>query len=88
MIIKNITVKNASGIHARPATLIVKEVSKFQSDITFIKGEHEVNAKSIMGLMAMAAKQGEEIEIKVEGPDEKEALTAIINLFESNFSEE
>ncbi|AOY76573.1 HPr family phosphocarrier protein [Clostridium formicaceticum] len=88
MITKTIVVKNSSGIHARPATLIVKEIGKFQSDILFIKDGHEVNAKSIMGIMAMAAKKGEEIEVKVDGSDEKEALKAVIDLFESNFGEE
>ncbi|SNS25542.1 phosphocarrier protein [Anaerovirgula multivorans] len=87
MISKTVVLKNDTGLHARPATLVIKEASKFQSNITFIKGTQESNAKSIMGLMAMGIKKGEEVEIKVDGPDEKETLDTIIALFESNFGE-
>lgn len=88
MISQKITVKNAAGLHARPATLLVKKASKYQSDITIVKNDQEGNAKSILGVMAMASKKGDEIEIRVDGSDEKEALAAIITLFESNFGEE
>ncbi|SNS98141.1 phosphocarrier protein [Anaerovirgula multivorans] len=88
MISQKITVKNVAGLHARPATLLVKEASKYQSDITIVKNDREGNAKSILGVMAMAAKKGDEIEIRVDGSDEKEALAAIITLFEFNFGEE
>lgn len=88
MISKKIIVKNATGLHARPASLLVKEASKYKSDITIVKNDQAGNLKSILGIMAIAASKGEEIEIKVDGSDEKEALEAIITLFESNFGEE
>ncbi|MBM7614395.1 HPr family phosphocarrier protein [Alkaliphilus hydrothermalis] len=87
MIKQTVVVNNGSGLHARPATLVVKEASKFESDVTFISGTAEVNAKSIMGIMALGAKQGQSINVKVEGNDEEEAMKAIIALFQSNFGE-
>lgn len=74
---RKITIQNETGIHARPAGLIVKEAAKFKSSITIEKDGKEYNAKSIMSLMAMAAAKGEEITIKANGEDEQEALSAI-----------
>ncbi|SES86172.1 HPr family phosphocarrier protein [Anaerobranca gottschalkii] len=87
MLERKITVTNKSGLHARPAALLVQTASKFSSDITLVKGASEVNAKSIMGIMALGAGQGTELTIKVNGADEEEALNALLELFNSNFGE-
>ncbi|KXG73700.1 Phosphocarrier protein HPr [Thermotalea metallivorans] len=84
---QEIIVKNETGLHARPAAMIVKIASRFQSNIIFAKEDHEANAKSMMGIMALGAAKGERIEIRIEGADEKEAMDAMISLFESNFGE-
>ncbi len=65
------------GIHARPAGLLVKAVSKFQSNITIKKGESEGNAKSIIALMTLGVKQGDEITFLIDGPDEAEASESL-----------
>nr|WP_201769245.1 HPr family phosphocarrier protein [Fervidicella metallireducens] len=77
---KKIVIQNETGIHARPAGLIVKEASKFKSNISLIKGEKEYNAKSIMSIMTMAAAKGEEIIVKANGEDEETALSAVVEL--------
>ncbi|SHJ61770.1 phosphocarrier protein [Geosporobacter subterraneus DSM 17957] len=87
MLQKEIEIRNATGLHARPATLLIKTAAQFKSNIVLIKENNEVNAKSIMGIMAMGAVKGEKIQIRADGSDEKEALEAIISLFETNFGE-
>lgn len=88
MIEKIMTVKNRAGIHARPASLIAQTANKFSSEITLEKDEIEVNAKSIMGVIAMAAGYNTTIVLKVEGDDEQDAAVAIERLFETKFEEE
>ncbi|MBS3995173.1 MAG: HPr family phosphocarrier protein [Alkaliphilus sp.] len=87
MVKKTITINNPTGLHARPATLIVKEASKYKSHISLAHGTHEINAKSIMGIMSMGLSMGSEVDIIAEGVDEHEALEGIVVLFESNFGE-
>ena len=84
MTTKKLIVKNRAGIHARPSSLIVEKASAFQSSITIEKGNLTVNAKSIMGIMTMAA----ELTLTAEGVDEVEDAAAIEQLFESKFEEE
>lgn len=83
MIEKRVTVENETGIHARPAGLIVREASKFKSGISLIKGTKVFNAKSVMSVMTMAADKGEEIIIRADGPDEELALAAMVNLIKT-----
>lgn len=85
---REIIVSNKAGIHARPAALLVKTASKFDSDVFFSCDGTEVNAKSIMSVMMLAAAMGSAVKIKVEGSDEAEAMAALIALFESKFNEE
>ena len=85
MISKELTVINESGIHARPAALIVETATKFQSQVIFIKDGMRANAKSIMNIMLLAAEPGAVIRVETEGPDEAEALKAIEELFLSRF---
>lgn len=87
MVEKKLTVNNKTGLHARPAALLVQAASKFSSDITVVKGDSEVNAKSIMGIMALGAGQGTELTIRVNGADEEDALKALLELFDNNFGE-
>lgn len=76
---KTITVEiiDPIGIHARPASILVGICSKFQSNITFKSNEKSANAKSIINLMALGAKQGSKVEIVVDGSDEAEAIEKI-----------
>ena len=85
---KLLTVRNRAGIHARPAALIAQTANRFASEITLEKDSAVVNAKSIMGVITMAAGYNTTLTLKAEGPDEKDAVEAIFNLFESKFEEE
>ena len=88
MIEKILTVKNRAGIHARPASLIAQMANKFESEITLEKDSITVNAKSIMGVITMAAGYNTVITLKVEGSDESEAAASIEKLFETKFEED
>jgi len=74
LIEKKITIQNEQGLHARPAAIFVQIANKYESDITVKKGRQEVNGKSIMGLLTLAAEKGAKLHIKVNGPDAKEAI--------------
>jgi phosphocarrier protein len=71
---KKIKIKNTSGLHARPAALFVQIANKYDSEVVLRKGIQEVNGKSIMGIMMLAAEYGSEIVLQVEGDDAQEAL--------------
>ena len=88
MVTKKIIVQNRAGIHARPSSLIVQTASKFQSNIMFEKENVTVNAKSIMGVMTMAAGYQTELTLSADGADEAEALAALEQLFAAKFEEE
>ncbi|MBQ0039255.1 MAG: HPr family phosphocarrier protein [Treponema sp.] len=88
MVEKILTVRNRAGIHARPAALIAQTANKYASEILLEKESTSVNAKSIMGVITMAAGYNTTITLKAEGADEKEAAEAIFALFESKFEEE
>jgi phosphotransferase system HPr (HPr) family protein len=79
-----IVIKNETGIHARPAGLIVKEASKYKSTISIIKNAKVYNGKRVMSIMSMGASKGDEIIIKAEGVDETLAAAAIVELIQSN----
>jgi len=85
MVTKELTVINDSGIHARPAALIVETATKFKSNVIFIKDGMRANAKSIMNIMLLAAEPGAVIRVETEGSDESAALEAIEALFLSHF---
>jgi phosphocarrier protein len=82
------TIKNRAGIHARPSALIAQTAVKFASRIFLEKSGNRINAKSIMGIITLAASFGSKIKIIAEGADEEAAATAIKTLFESGFNEE
>ena len=85
---KILTVRNRAGIHARPAALIAQTANKFASEIMLEKDSNSVNAKSIMGVITMAAGYNTTLTLKADGQDENEAAEAIYNLFEAKFEEE
>ncbi|MGZ9432812.1 HPr family phosphocarrier protein [Mycoplasma sp. 613B] len=72
-----VVISDPIGLHARPASKIVSVSSKFKSDIKIITSVASANAKSIMNIMSLAIKQGQEISIEAEGEDEKEAMEAL-----------
>ncbi|MEK7384654.1 MAG: HPr family phosphocarrier protein [Elusimicrobiota bacterium] len=82
------TIKNRLGIHARPAALFVQEAAKFKSQILVIKDGLEVNGKSVMGLMLLAAEGGSKLMVKADGPDEAKALEALGKIFDRKFDED
>ncbi|SET66593.1 phosphocarrier protein [Natronincola peptidivorans] len=87
MLEKRIKIKNETGLNARPASLLVKEATKYKAESFIIKDGNEYNCKSIMNIMSMLARQGEEILLKVEGSDEEKAFKGLTDLIE-NLSEE
>jgi len=78
---------NPTGLHARPASLLVQTAAKFKSSITLEKDGRSVNAKSIMGVLSLGADKGSKIKISVEGEDAEEALKALLDLVHSNLGE-
>ena len=80
-------IRNKFGLHARPAAEFVKLASKFQSDIWVRKQELEVNGKSIMGMMMLAAEFGSEITIRASGDDAKQAVAELVALVNGGFGE-
>lgn len=87
MVNKEIEIINKLGLHARAAAKLVSLASKFTSEVQLRKNNQEVNAKSIMGVMMLAASQGTRLELSVSGEDEQEALDAIIELINDRFGE-
>jgi phosphocarrier protein len=83
-----VTIINKRGLHARASAKLVEAAARFKSTITVTKDDQAVDARSIMGLMMLAASTGSEIDIVVEGPDADAALTAIVALVEAKFGEE
>ena len=84
---RSVKIVNKQGIHARPAAEIVKTASRFGSDITIIRDDLEVNGKSIMGVMMLAAECGSMIDIKAEGSDAEAALDALEAVIADGFGE-
>jgi len=74
LIEKKLVINNKQGLHARPAALFVQIANKYESDVIVKKGRQEVNGKSIMGLMTLAAEKGSLIRLRINGPDAKAAL--------------
>ena len=84
---REVQILNRNGLHARPAAEIVKTASKFQSDIVIVREDLEVNGKSIMGVMMLAAECGSTITLRASGPDAPDAVAAIVSLVERKFGE-
>ena len=87
MLKREVIVANKLGLHARAAAKLVNLASGFASDIRLQKGNHEVNAKSIMGLLMLAASQGTRLEIHADGEDAEQALDSLQAFFQQRFGE-
>lgn len=87
MIVREVTVTNRAGLHTRPASMIVRTASKFDSEFFIQKDGYEINGKSIIGVMTLAAEQGATLTLTFEGEDEDEAADAIEELFAGGFGE-
>jgi phosphocarrier protein HPr len=88
MIKASVKIVNRLGLHARPSAMLVTVAAKYKCEVFVSKGDLRVNGKSIMGVMMLAAEQGSELLIEVDGPDEDAALTEIRQVIESGFGEE
>jgi phosphocarrier protein len=84
---RTVEIVNKNGLHARPAAEIVKLAAKFKSEITIVKDDLDVNGKSIMGVMMLAAEHGSTILFRAEGPDADAALEALATLVSNKFGE-
>lgn len=85
---KTITIVNKLGLHARAASQFVQLAGKFNSEVFISKGDQEVNGKSIMGILILAAAKGTQIRIRAEGEDAADALAALAELVENGFGED
>jgi phosphocarrier protein len=88
MIRKDLVILNKLGLHARAASYLVKTASDFKSEITIEKAGTRANAKSIMGLMLLAAAKGHTITVSANGEDEVDAMSAVEGLIRARFNEE
>jgi phosphocarrier protein HPr len=87
MIEREVTIRNRTGLHTRPAATLVKLAAKFKSDFFIYKDGFEINGKSIIGVMTLAAEQGSKLVLRFSGEDEEDAAKAIVELFEKGFDE-
>ena len=85
---KTLIVQNQLGLHARAAAELVKVTSEFRSEVTLNKDGLQVNGKSIMGIMMLAASKGSKIKVTVEGPDAEECMEAVEKIFSEKFGED
>jgi phosphocarrier protein len=88
MVERIVTIQNRAGIHARPAALLVQTTKDFRCNIYLEKGDDRINGKSIMGIITLGAGYGTELKIIAEGPDEQEAVEALVKVFDSKFEED
>jgi phosphocarrier protein len=85
MVEKTVLISNPSGLHARPASLLVKEAGNFKSSIKLVKNGKEVDAKSLLGVMSLAAKQNDSITVRAEGEDAQAAVDKLASFLEGHF---
>ena len=88
MIQQEVSIKNRAGLHTRPAAMLVKTAARFQSEFSIEKDGMEINGKSIIGVMTLAAEQGSAMLLRFDGADEEAACAAIVALFEQGFDEQ
>ena len=87
MFVKDVTVENQVGLHARPATFFIQKADEFKSSIWVEKEERRVNAKSLLGVLSLGIVSGTSIRIIADGSDEKNAVESLVKLVESGFAE-
>jgi phosphocarrier protein HPr len=88
MIERTVTICNKAGMHTRPAAALVKTAARFKAEFTIKKDTFEINGKSIIGVMTLAAEKGSSLTLRFDGPDEESAAAAVVELFERGFDEE
>ena len=88
MITKTFIIQNKYGLHARPAALFVQATAEYESEVFIEKDGVEVNGRSIMGVLMLAAEKGSEITLKVDGEDESAAMEALVALLNGNLDNE
>lgn len=86
-LVRKVRVKNALGLHTRPATVIVKILQNSKSNVTFGYKRERINAKSILSILMLAAKKNSNIEVTVEGDDASDIMSRLVYAFESGFGE-
>lgn len=87
MITREVTVTNRAGLHTRPASMIVRTGAQFKADFFIRKDGHQINGKSIIGVMSLAAEPGATLTLIFDGEDEEAAAEAVVKLFEEQFNE-
>ena len=87
LVCSEVIINNSLGLHARPAAILAKEASKYKSDIKIIMDKTEVDAKSILDILTLAAPKGKSIKLIAKGEDAKEAIANIKSLIEEGFGE-
>ena len=87
MVSQKVTLRNEQGFHMRPAGNFANAMAKFQSNVTLLLGDHQIDGKSMMNIMAACIKCGSEIQIQCSGPDEQEALQAAVSMIETGLGE-
>lgn len=87
MFMKETTVNNQVGLHARPATFFIQKANEFKSSIWVEREERRVNAKSLLGVLSLGIVKGTTISLMADGPDEEQAVMALVELIHSDFSE-
>ena len=87
MISKEVVINNQVGLHARPATFFIQKANEFKSSIWIEKDERRINAKSLLGVLSLGIIKGMTMDIAADGPDEQEAVEALEQLINTNFSD-
>jgi phosphocarrier protein len=87
VIVQEVIIRNSAGLHTRPAAAVVKLASRFKSDFMIEMDGSEINAKSIIGVMSLAAPKGSRLLLKLAGEDEVEAARQLVDFFEQGFGE-
>ena len=87
MISRNVTIRNSVGLHARPATFFIQKANTFKSSLWVEKEDRRVNAKSLLGVLSLGIVKGMEITLVADGPDEEEAMEALVNLIDKELED-
>lgn len=87
MVVRDMTIQNQVGLHARPATFFIQKANEFKSSIWVEKDERKANAKSLLGVLSLGVTGGTDIRIIADGSDENEAVDALSKLIISGFAE-
>ena len=87
MIERTVTIKNKAGMHTRPASILVKIASKYKADFYIIKDGFQINGKSIIGVMSLAAEHGSQLILRFDGKDQEKAAEEVTQYFDEGFGE-